>query len=52
MVCLLVGNKSDVGRGMREVTREEGEKKAEEEGIDFLEVSALDGENVKEAFER
>ena len=51
---VLVGNKADLETGpngsQRVVTKEEGEKKAEEYGMGFIEASAKDDYNVKEAF--
>ena len=46
---VLVGNKSDLGE-KRKVTKEEGQKKAEENGYKFFETSCLKGENVEECF--
>ena len=46
---VLVGNKSDLGE-KRKVTKEEGQKKAEENGFKFFETSCLKGENVEECF--
>ena len=47
---ILVGNKIDL-KEKREVTKEEGEKFAEDNKIQFFETSAKDGTNVNEAFE-
>lgn len=60
LTCILVGNKidlcaDDAGPGLkrqREVTTEEAELWAQEEGMLFVEASARSGENVEEAFER
>ncbi|EOA36627.1 hypothetical protein CARUB_v10011865mg [Capsella rubella] len=48
-VIVLVGNKSDL-RQSREVKEEEGKTLAESEGLYFLETSALENQNVEEAF--
>ncbi|KAG7654709.1 P-loop containing nucleoside triphosphate hydrolase [Arabidopsis suecica] len=48
-VVVLVGNKSDLGQS-REVEEEEGKTLAESEGLYFLETSALENQNVEEAF--
>ncbi|CAA7032444.1 unnamed protein product [Microthlaspi erraticum] len=48
-VVVLVGNKSDL-RHSREVEEEEGKTLAELEGLYFLETSALENQNVEEAF--
>ncbi|ESW12709.1 hypothetical protein PHAVU_008G135600 [Phaseolus vulgaris] len=47
---MLVGNKSDL-ENIREVSTEEGKSLAEEEGLFFMETSALDSTNVQTAFE-
>lgn len=47
---MLIGNKSDLDN-IRDVSVEEGVKLAEEEGLFFMETSALDSTNVKKAFE-
>lgn len=48
---VLVGNKCDLEGRKREVTREEGEKFARDNGIPlFMETSAKSAENVEEAF--
>ncbi|XP_042015530.1 ras-related protein RABA5b-like [Salvia splendens] len=47
---MLVGNKLDL-ESIREVTTEEGTELAEEEGMFFIETSALDSTNVNKAFE-
>jgi len=57
LTCILVGNKVDLVDGStpqsrnREVTTEEGEKYAREEGLLFVEASAKSGVNVEKAFE-
>lgn len=48
---LLVGNKSDQ-EDRRLITEEQGQLLAVQHGIDFIECSALSGENVREAFFR
>lgn len=50
VVRMLVGNKRDL-ENIREVSVEEGQNLAEEEGMFFIETSALDSTNVNEAFE-
>ncbi|KAE9622128.1 hypothetical protein Lal_00032691 [Lupinus albus] len=47
---MLVGNKCDL-ENIREVSTEEGKTLAEEEGMFFMETSALDSTNVQRAFE-
>nr|AFK35472.1 unknown [Medicago truncatula] len=47
---MLVGNKCDL-ENIREVSIEEGKALAEEEGLFFMETSALDSTNVQTAFE-
>ncbi|GJQ13129.1 hypothetical protein GpartN1_g4920.t1 [Galdieria partita] len=49
IIVMLVGNKCDL-RHLRQVEIEQGKKLAEEEGLLFLETSALDSTNVEEAF--
>ncbi|KAL0911177.1 hypothetical protein M5K25_019298 [Dendrobium thyrsiflorum] len=50
VVTILVGNKSDL-KDSREVSMEEGKALAEEEGLFFMETSALDSSNVATAFQ-
>ncbi|XXG78716.1 hypothetical protein AAC387_Pa08g2603 [Persea americana] len=50
VVRMLVGNKCDL-ENIREVSVDEGKQLAEEEGLCFMETSALDATNVKTAFE-
>lgn len=47
---MLVGNKCDL-ENIREISTEEGKSLAEEEGLCFMETSALDSTNVEAAFE-
>ena len=47
---ILVGNKADL-ESDREVSENQGMRKAKELGLKFLEVSALTGQNIDEAFE-
>jgi len=49
MVIMLVGNKGDLDH-KRQVSKEEGEKFAKENGLIFLETSAKTAANVEEAF--
>jgi small GTP-binding protein len=48
---ILIGNKSDI-REERTVTLQEAEQFARQSKIDYIETSALDGTNVREAFLR
>jgi len=48
--CVLVGNKNDVPITDRQVSTEEGQARAKEVGIPFVETSALNGSNVETAF--
>ncbi|KAI3461815.1 hypothetical protein Pfo_018478 [Paulownia fortunei] len=50
VATMLVGNKCDL-ENIREVSVEEGKSLAEEEGLFFIETSALDSTNVNKAFE-
>lgn len=50
VVTILVGNKSDL-KDAREVTTAEGKSLAEEQGLFFIETSALDSSNVAVAFQ-
>ena len=49
--CILVGNKLDL-ESERKVTKNEAEEFANENELSFLEISAKDNVNVKEAFMR
>ncbi|KAI8357885.1 ras family-domain-containing protein [Choanephora cucurbitarum] len=51
VIIVLVGNKTDLNE-KREVSMEEGEKKASDTGIMFIETSAKAGYNVKTLFKR
>ena len=48
MVIILIGNKCDLDK--RQVSKEEGERFAKENGLIFMETSAKTAENVEEAF--
>lgn len=50
VATMLVGNKCDL-ENIRDVSVDEGKSLAEEEGLFFIETSALDSTNVKTAFE-
>ena len=49
MVVMLIGNKSDM-ESRRVVSRDEGQKFADEHGLIFMETSAKTAENVELAF--
>jgi Ras-related protein Rab-2A len=49
MVIMLIGNKSDLDQ-RRQVSTEEGERFAKENGLIFMETSAKTAVNVEEAF--
>ncbi|KAI3437877.1 hypothetical protein D9Q98_000323 [Chlorella vulgaris] len=51
MVVMLVGNKTDL-TDQREVSVQQGQALAEQEGLMFIETSAADGSNVEAAFTR
>ncbi len=51
VVIMLVGNKSDLSE-KRQVTKQEGEEKAEQENVVFIEASAKEGHNIKVLFRR
>lgn len=51
VIIVLVGNKTDLN-DKRQVTTEEGEKKAKEFKVMFIETSAKAGHNVKSLFRR
>ncbi|KEI40735.1 uncharacterized protein L969DRAFT_85953 [Mixia osmundae IAM 14324] len=50
IVIMLVGNKSDL-RHLRAVPTEEAKQFATDEGLSFIETSALDASNVENAFQ-
>ena len=49
ILIILVGNKTDL-EDKREVSTDDGEKKAKQYGIAFCETSALQGKNIEYAF--
>ncbi|KAJ1983653.1 GTPase Ryh1 [Dimargaris cristalligena] len=51
VIIVLVGNKTDLNE-KRQVTTEEGDKKAREFNVMFMETSAKAGHNVKNLFKR
>jgi len=51
IVIMLVGNKSDL-KAQREVATDDAKRFAEKNKLLYIETSALDGENIKEAFYR
>ncbi|CAG8697179.1 1918_t:CDS:2, partial [Racocetra fulgida] len=51
VIIVLVGNKTDLN-DKRQVTTEEGEKKAKEFNVMFIETSAKAGHNVKTLFRK
>ncbi|ANB11724.1 Rab family GTPase YPT6 [Sugiyamaella lignohabitans] len=51
VIIVLVGNKTDLG-DKREVSVEDGEAKAKEMGVIFIETSAKAGHNVKNLFKK
>lgn len=51
MIIILVGNKTDLSE-KRQVSVEEGEDKANKEGIMFIESSAKAGFNIKALFRK
>lgn len=51
VIIMLVGNKTDL-QDKRQVTLEDGEKKAKELDVMFIETSAKSGYNVKQLFRR
>ena len=52
VVIMLVGNKTDLGADKRQVSTEDGERKARDLGVLFIETSAKTGYNVKHLFRR
>lgn len=51
VVIVLVGNKTDLS-DRRQVTQEEGEEKAKENNVMFMETSAKVGNNIKQLFKQ
>jgi len=51
IVIMLVGNKTDL-KTSREVSTDEARKFAQKNNLLYIETSALDGENIKEAFQQ
>ncbi|XP_067347538.1 ras-related protein Rab-6A isoform X3 [Channa argus] len=51
VIIMLVGNKTDLA-DKRQITTEEGEQKAKEMNVLFIETSAKTGYNVKQLFRR
>uniref|UniRef100_A0A8C4Q899 Ras-related protein Rab-6B n=1 Tax=Eptatretus burgeri TaxID=7764 RepID=A0A8C4Q899_EPTBU len=51
VIIMLVGNKTDLG-DKRQITMEEGEQRARELNVMFIETSAKTGYNVKQLFRR
>ncbi|CAD6189067.1 unnamed protein product [Caenorhabditis auriculariae] len=51
VIIMLVGNKTDLG-DKRQVSTDEGERKAKELNVMFIETSAKAGYNVKQLFRR
>lgn len=52
IVVMLVGNKLDLAESERQVSTEEAQRFADEEGLMFMEVSAKTAEGVKEVFDK
>jgi Ras-related protein Rab-6A len=52
VVICLVGNKTDLGNDKRQITSEEGEERAQKDGLLFMECSAKAGYNVKSLFRK
>ena len=50
VIIMLVGNKTDLSSDMRQVSIEEGESKAREFNVLFIETSAKAGYNIKSLF--
>ena len=51
LTILVIGNKCDL-EDQRQVTKEQGEEKAKNSEVAFMETSALSGENLDKAFEK
>lgn len=47
---IIVGNKSDLDDSQRKITKEQGQRYAQNKGYNFYETSAKSGENIHEAF--
>ena len=47
---MLIANKSDFANEDRQVSVEEGRELSQKYGVDFFEVSALDGSNISQIF--
>lgn len=52
VIIMLVGNKTDLSADKRQVSTDEGERKAKELNVMFIETSAKAGYNVKQLFRR
>uniref|UniRef100_A0AAQ5XW36 RAB41, member RAS oncogene family n=1 Tax=Amphiprion ocellaris TaxID=80972 RepID=A0AAQ5XW36_AMPOC len=52
VIIMLVGNKTDLADKSRQITTEEGEQRAKELNVMFIETSAKTGYNVKQLFRR
>lgn len=52
ITVMLVGNKLDLAEEQRQVSTEEAEKFAADEGLMFMEVSAKTAEGVKDVFDQ
>mmetsp|Transcript_1208 Transcript_1208/g.1719 ORF Transcript_1208/g.1719 Transcript_1208/m.1719 type:complete len:249 (-) Transcript_1208:195-941(-) len=52
VVICLVGNKTDLGNEKRQISTEEGEERAKNDGLLFMECSAKAGYNVKSLFRK
>eukprot|EP01035_Chromulina_nebulosa_P023739 gene23739-30786_t len=50
LVCVIIGNKSDLSEESRQVSIVEGEMLGKQLGVPFIETSALNGSNVEGAF--
>jgi len=51
-VVFLIGNKADLDGEQRAVSKEEAAHFAAQEGMEFIETSALNAQNVEFAFEK
>jgi Ras-related protein Rab-6A len=52
VILCLVGNKTDLGNDKRQISTEEGEERANRDGLLFMECSAKAGYNVKALFRK